>query len=220
MSNIEFDEKKHQYKVNGKVVPSVTEILEHITAPGYGKVNPSILDEAKERGTAVHELTEEIDLGFPPEYIDPAIEGYALAYLKFLEDYDVEWDYIEHQFYEPKMGFCGTIDRVGKIDGADAVLDIKTTSAPSADQKIAVCIQTAAYASAMCGRGYFHDEYETYALYLHNDGSYELFDCFQYQKDRAFVAYGIFEELCKLHNEIASIKKRRVIKTVTKEETK
>ena len=213
---IEFIEAKHQYKVDGKIVPSVTEILEHITAVGYGKVNPSILEEAKERGTAVHELTEAIDLGFPPEYIDPALEGYAVAYLKFLEDYDVEWDYIEHRFYEPKMGFCGTIDRVGMIDGVPCVLDIKTTSSPSVDQKIAVCCQTAAYSLGI------EDEYNHYidrfALYLHKDGTYELFDCIEYERDRRFSGYALFDELCNLNKNIADIKRRRVIKTVTKKE--
>lgn len=214
---IEFDEKKHQYKVDGKVVPSVTEILEHITAVGYGKVNPSILEEAKERGTAVHELTEAIDLGFPPEYIDPAVEGYAVAYLKFLEDYDVEWDYIEHRFYEPKMGFCGTIDRVGKIDGKDCVLDIKTTSSPSVDQKIAVCCQTVAYSYGMESdeEGINYLDFDRYALYLHRDGTYELFDCIEYERERRFESSALFDQLYDLHKEIAQIKKRRVIKTVT-----
>lgn len=205
---IEFDEKKHQYKVDGKIVPSVTEILEHITAVGYGKVNPAILEEAKERGTAVHELTEAIDLGFPPEYIDPAVEGYAVAYLKFLEDYDVEWDYIEHRFYEPKMGFCGTIDRVGKIDGKDCVLDIKTASSPSVDQKIAVCLQTAAY-----DFGLGKDEgFDRYALYLHSDGTYDFMNCSDYEDGKGFNALGLFLTLCNLHKDIANIKKTRATK--------
>lgn len=205
---IEFDEKKHQYKVDGKVVPSVTEILEHITAVGYGKVNPAILEEAKERGTAVHELTEAIDLGFPPEYIDPAVEGYAVAYLKFLDDYDVEWDYIEHRFYEPKMGFCGTIDRVGKIDGKDCVLDIKTTSSPSVDQKIAVCCQTAAYDFGLGNE----DGFDRYALYLHSDGTYDFMNCSDYEDGKGFNALRIFLELCNLHKNIANIKKTRATK--------
>jgi len=208
MQEIEFDEKKHQYKVNGKIVPSVTEILEHLTAVGYGKVNPAILDEAKERGTAVHELTEAIDLGFPPEYIDPAVEGYAVAYLKFLEDYDVEWDYIEHRFYEPKMGFCGTIDRVGKIDGKDAILDIKTTSSPSVDQKIAVCCQTAAYDFGLGSE----DGFDRYALYLHSDGTYDFMSCSDYEDGKAFNALGLFLTLCNLHKNIANIKKTRATK--------
>ena len=211
---IEFIEAKHQYKVDGKVVPSVTEILEHITAVGYGKVNPSILEEAKERGTAVHELTEAIDLGFPPEYIDPALEGYAVAYLKFLEDYDVEWDYIEHRFYEPKMGFCGTIDRVGKIDGEDAVLDIKTTSSPSVDQKIAVVCQTSAYGYAV-----FPDrtDFRRYALYLHKDGTYELMDCLDYEKQKCFSGLYLFSYLYNLHKTIANIKKTRAKKAKEEE---
>jgi hypothetical protein len=203
---IEFDEKKHQYKVNGKVVPSVTEILEHLTAPGYGKVNPSILEEAKERGTAVHELTEDIDLGMPPEYIDPFVEGYIVAYMRFLADYDVEWDFIEHPFYVPLWEYCGTIDRVGKLDGNPCVLDIKTTSSPTADQKIAVCCQTAAYAVGMPG------SYDRYALYLHSDGTYDLFYCADFEDERGFDGWELFAELCNLHKRIAEAKKRRRIK--------
>ena len=211
MSVIEFDAEKHQYKVDGEVKPSVTEILEHLTAPGYGKVNPAILEEAKARGTAVHELTEAIDYGMPPEEIDAGLAMYALAYLRFLADYDVEWELIEHQFYEPTMGFCGTIDRAGKIDGKDAIVDIKTTSSPSTEQKIAVCCQTMAYLLGLNRRC------ERYALYLRSDGSYELMDCNDYERQKEFGAAALFSHLCKLHKHLISIKKTRA-KRAKKEE--
>ena len=213
MSVIEFDEAKHQYKVDGAVVPSVTEILEHLTAPGYGKVNPAILEEAKERGTAVHELTEAIDYGMPPEEIDAGLAMYALAYLRFLSDYDVEWKLIEHQFYEPTMGFCGTIDRVGKIDGRDAIVDIKTTSSPSTEQKIAVCCQTAAYDFGLCK----NKGYDRYALYLHADGTYDFMNCSVYEDGKGFDALGLFLTLCNLHKRLMDIKKTRA-KRAKKEE--
>lgn len=216
MTEILFDEKKHQYTVDGKVYPSVTEILEHLTAPGYGKVNPAILEEAKARGTAVHELTEMIDYGMPPDEIEEGLAGYALAYLRFLADYDVEWEYIEHRFYEPIMGFCGTIDRVGKIDGKDCVLDIKTTSSPSTDQKIAVCCQTAAYDYGICEQHYSADNNfipeakKRYALYLRPDGSYDLMDCAMYEGSKCFSGLSLFRILCDLHSLIETIKNTRV----------
>jgi len=206
LAEIIFDEKKHQYTVDGVVYPSVTDILEHLTAPGYGKVNPAILEEAKQRGTAVHELTEAIDYGMPPEEIEDGLAGYALAYLRFLADYDVEWELIEHRFYEPIMGFCGTIDRVGKIDGIDAIVDIKTTSSPSTDQKIAVCCQTAAYAFGICESD---DDKKRYALYLHNDGSYDFMNCSDWEEGKGFDGCIMFYELCKLHKEIVNIRKTR-----------
>ena len=217
MSVIEFDAEKHQYRVDGEVKPSVTEILEHLTAPGYGKVNPAILEEAKARGTAVHELTEAIDYGMPPEEIDAGLAMYALAYLRFLADYDVEWEFIEHQFYEPKMGFCGTIDRVGKIDGRDAIVDIKTTSSPSTEQKIAVCCQTAAYAIGFLGNNPIVTADERYALYLRSDGSYELFNCREWEAQKGFSSSALFEDLCNLHKRLTSIKKTRA-KRAKKEE--
>ena len=202
---IEFDTKKHQYKVNGETKPSVTEILEHLTAPGYGKVNPAILEEAKERGTAVHELTEAIDYGMPPEELEEGLVGYALAYLRFLDDYEVEWELVEHQFYASEWGFCGTIDRVGVVDGERCVVDFKTTSAPSTEQKIAVCCQTAAYASGidpLNGRG-------RYALYLRSDGTYEFMNCSDYEESKGFDGWDLFCELCRLHNRLMNIKKVR-----------
>ena len=210
MAEIIFDEKKHQYTVDGVVYPSVTDILEHLTAPGYGKVNPAILEEAKQRGTAVHELTEAIDYGMPPEEIEDGLAGYALAYLRFLADHDVEWELIEHRFYADDKGFCGTVDRVGKVDGVDCVLDIKTTSSPSTDQKIAVCVQTAAYWDGMLEEGM--PLCDRYALYLRPDGTYELFNCEEYESSKEFDGFTLFFDLCRLHKRLASIKKTRAKK--------
>lgn len=197
---IEFDEAKHQYKVDGVIYPSVTEILEHITAPGYAKINPSILEEAKARGTAIHELTQDIDLGMPPEEIADYDLGYIAAYLTFKEDYAPEWEYIEHRFFNDFMGYCGTIDRVGKIDGKPCVLDIKTTSSPTTEQIIAVCAQTQAYSIHL-------GDYDRYALYLHSDGTYKLVDCKDYEIQKHIDAYGIFLGCYNLHNHIANAKK-------------
>ena len=43
-----FDEEKHLYYVDGKVVPSVTEILAPLHR-SYGNLNPSVLDYARRR---------------------------------------------------------------------------------------------------------------------------------------------------------------------------
>jgi len=205
---IEFDEEKHEYKVDGVKYPSVTDILEHLTAPGYGKVDKWVLEAAKERGTYIHEVTQDIDLGLPPEEIDDGYIGYIEAYMKFLADYEPQWDTIEEQFFCAEYGYCGTIDRTGEIDGFKCVLDIKTTASPTTDQKIAVCCQTVAYAIGIGAR-----EADRYALYLHKDGTYELLDCIDYELQKGFDSENIFIRLATLHRQIEAIKKRRIKKT-------
>ena len=197
---IEFNEERHEYKVDGVVYPSVTEILEHITAPGYAKINPAILEEAKERGSAIHEITQDIDLGMPPEEIADCDVGYITAYLTFLDEYAPEWDYIEQRFFNDFMNFCGTVDRIGKLDGRNCVLDIKTTASPSTEQIIAVCAQTTAYSLHL-------GDYDRYALYLHNDGTYKLLDCKDYEEQKHIDGYGIFLDCYNLHQHIANAKK-------------
>ena len=198
---IEFNEEKHEYRVNGVVYPSVTEVLEHLTAPGFSKINPAILEEAKERGTAIHEITQDIDLGMPPEEIADYDLGYVTAYLSFLDDYAPDWELVEYRFFDEFMGYCGTIDRVGKIDGKMCVLDIKTTASPSTEQSISVCAQTAAYATNFVG------DYKRYALYLHSDGTYKLLDCEDYEEQKHFSGFGVFLACFNLHSYITNTKK-------------
>ena len=56
-SQIEFDEDKHLYYVGGKQIPSVTDILSPLHR-SYGNINPSVLEYARQRGTAVHEALQ------------------------------------------------------------------------------------------------------------------------------------------------------------------
>lgn len=208
MAQIDFDAEKHEYRVDGVKYPSVTDILEHLTAVGYGKVDKWILESAKERGSYIHETTQDIDLGIEPEEISDVYVGYIKAYLAFLEDYEPEWDGVEEQFFCKEYGYCGTIDRIGKIDEFPCILDIKTTASPTTEQKIAVCCQTAAYAVGICAQSA-----DRYALYLHKDGTYDLLDCLDYEMQKGFDGASIFLRLATLHRQIESIKKRRAKKT-------
>lgn len=122
-----FYEDFHEYVLDGVTVPSVSELLEPLRDREYSHVPPRILEEAAERGTEVHTATEMIDNGkefeFPEEWF-----GYLEAYQSFLREHEVEWTATEKPLGSRKYGYAGTVDRIGKIDGASALLDIKTTS--------------------------------------------------------------------------------------------
>ena len=104
-----------------------------------------------------------LDYGEEPE-TDPEISGYLKAYLRFLMDYQPDWEGIETPLYDPGMLFAGTPDRWGHINGRRVLVDIKT----GVVHRHAVSAQLAELLI-----GGFAPE-ETYALRLDKSGVYEL----------------------------------------------
>lgn len=51
---ISFDPDIHKYYVEGKEVPSITQLLDRFYGSNYGKVNPAVLKAAAQYGTDVH----------------------------------------------------------------------------------------------------------------------------------------------------------------------
>ncbi len=210
---IQFDEAKHEYYVDGEQVPGVTEILYPITASGYSKINPAVLEHAAMKGTLVHEWCEMYDYGCADESVPSELAPYCAAYADFIRDYRPKWEKIEEIVaYYPLEGYgnkimlyAGRLDRMGVIDGRKSIVDIKTISAPSTKTHISVCCQTAAYAKAI-------DCYEhagRYALYLKPDGTYKLFDCLEYEEKQDFSGLDIFYKLLSLKIEIERIGKKK-----------
>ena len=184
---IEFDAEKHIYRVNGEVVPSVSEILEPLTAKHYGEINELTLRLAAERGTAVHEACEELDYGFEPEVLTE-YTGYVDAYIAFLQDYRPEWYGIEQMVYNPQEGYCGTIDRWGVLRGIageqKAIVDIKTTTTPTKANYITGACQLRMYGLALVRNGELDNavKSERYLLYLKKDGKYRLLDMVEWSE--------------------------------------
>lgn len=187
---IQFDPDKHKYFVDGEEKPSVTAILDLLTADHYGAINPAVLDTAKRRGAMVHEALEEIDYGCFDGLVPYEISGYIEAYQDFLRTYNVEWHGIERMVYEPILQYCGTVDRYGTIDGEWCVVDIKTYAQPTKANYLALMGQTAAYAIPLMAEGVMPKQYKTYGLFLRKDGTFRLVDCEDYAKK--YGTYGMF----------------------------
>ena len=187
--------------VDGAKKPSVTEILQPITAFFYSAISPATVAFARERGRTIHELTQMIDYGDQP-FIPYEIGGYIKAYLAFLRDYKPEWHGIESIIYDEKCDVCGTVDRYGMIDGKKAVIDIKNQASPGVENKISVCAQTAEYARAI----EWYDA-RRYALYLLADGTYHLMDCQKYEDKRDFLGIALFDRYLDIYREMERIKK-------------
>jgi hypothetical protein len=193
---LEFNAESHEYRINGKIVPSVTEICAPLTAADMGKLNPNIINSAANRGSIIHELTELIDYGTSPEDMEMYAEvgGYITAYLRFLRDYSPTWTRIEYRLGNEDLGFARTLDRLGVIDDKPCVLDIKTTDSASRAQKISWATQLSGY-RLLCGNATL----ERYVLWLRSDGTYVLYNILDFEKKYNFWGARIFSQLLEIN---------------------
>ena len=123
----EFDEDNHQYTVNGKKVPSVSRILRPLTDIIYGPIDPEVLRQAADFGTAVHACTELFDLDELDESsVTDAWRPYLDAYVLWKEKTKPEILHIEDRLGCAK--YSGTLDRICRIDGELWIIDLKTTA--------------------------------------------------------------------------------------------
>lgn len=142
MTVLTFDAASHTYHANGQPVPGVTSILAPLT--NYGAVPAAVLDAAADFGKAVHMACEYHDNRLlDEETLDSALVPYLSGWRKFCADYAVEWEWIERPVYHSTLRYAGTPDRIGKVHGVRAVVDIKTTAAlyPSVGPQLAAYAQ-------------------------------------------------------------------------------
>src|SRR5437764_459731 len=108
-----FDPASHLYRVGGRAVPSVTQIL---AARGLYKGCEHCTEESRERGKAVHSAIHFLDEGdLDKATVDPRIEPYLRAYEKFMRECRVETLVNETALMSAKWGFAGRFDRLAWI---------------------------------------------------------------------------------------------------------
>ena len=172
---LEFDPIAHEYKIAGRKVPGVTSVIDAILGGEFAFVDAEKLEIARQRGTAVHKLTELDDAGtLDDASIDPALIGYLAAWQKFRADCIQEMIAIETRVACPAGTYAGTLDRVALLKSHQRphVIDIKTGSIPKS-----VGVQLAAYRRACprelrpsCGL-------DTAAVLLMPNGDYKFREC-------------------------------------------
>ena len=87
-----FDEEWHTYRVNGKIVPSVTRLLDD---GSYTNVDQEILKKACERGTLIH---KEIEM-----YLKHTEKGFTDEFQEFLYIYTTEREkFLEKAIFDIK----------------------------------------------------------------------------------------------------------------------
>lgn len=159
-----FDPVTHAYRYDGRPVPSVTQILKPLY--DFGAIPPDILASKARLGTRVHLATEMDDDGELDEgSCDELVMGYVSGWRKFKADRGVAILESEKRVFSLEHQYAGTLDRIVGMDGADWVLDIKT----SAEIHPAVGPQTMAYAMAAG-----HNSLRRCVVQLKLDGTYDF----------------------------------------------
>lgn len=183
MTDLAFDPAEHRYTLDGRVLPSVTQILEPYE--DWSGINPEVLAAAMERGTRVHAAAALMLDGFiGPHDSGDDIAPYLVQFEKFLAESGFVSVLSEARVCSEKLGYAGTLDLYGGLPKRKcALIDIKTGSVPRTAGP-----QTAAYARALkeC-HGYGMDTKYRYALLLRPEG-YKLVPLEDPNDDQVFLA--------------------------------
>jgi len=89
-----FEPLTHTYRLNGTILPSVTQILQRAGLIDFSSVPGAILQAAKDRGSAVHQALHyynegDLDAAFTTDF--PQYAGYLSAWVRFLDESGFEF---------------------------------------------------------------------------------------------------------------------------------
>lgn len=169
---IEFDEAKHQYRIDGVAVPSVTQLVAPL-GDDFDDMDTEMelaVEAAADRGVTMHAYiahrlngSDSEDFELPSAYLP-----YAEAVELFLAEHHILPLLVETAL--PGPGFAGTPDLVCELDGVTAVVDYKFVSVIA---KSKVGAQLGGYMALCEENGLFPEA--LYAVQFLSDGTYRLY---------------------------------------------
>jgi hypothetical protein len=142
--SIQFDEPSHTYMVDGRRVPSVTQIL-HTFDHGLEMIDPEVLERKSKLGRAVHRACELDDAETLDESsVHELVLPYLQQWRRFRRECEAEVIGNEHIVFNKLHGYVGTNDRLLRFSKFKrAVCDLKTGMKRPWHQ-----LQTGGYAAA------------------------------------------------------------------------
>lgn len=189
--NLTFQDDGHVYRLDGEIVPSVTQLIEGVYAGAYDRIPEAILERKSAIGVAVHFGTELIDADELDESsVDPVIVPYLDAYREFLAREKPQWTMSERALAHPTWRYAGRLDRAGIVREKQSTVDVKTV----AQLHPAIGVQTAAYDLLYQHAVSRPTPSQRFALQLKPDGTYRLVPYTEPDDYRVFLA------LLSVHN--------------------
>lgn len=167
---LRFDPRSHRYWLDDVEVLSVTTALRVA-----GFIDPRWYTEfARQRGSYVHQAIDWLNKGtLDEDALDPVIRPYVDAYRETMAAHKARCTRSEQQLADPVRMVAGTVDWVGWIDDAPAIVDYK-----SGQPEVWHRYQIAAYHGLVVAGGLPDTikphEIRRYGLYLRSNGAADL----------------------------------------------
>lgn len=126
-----YQDSDHSYWLGGVRIPSVTQLLE---LGGKVKGKPFFTEAHRERGSEVHRLCAEFDMGaLNVKQCDSELQGHVKGYADAVRqmqprrfDGKAGWEEIEVADFHPEYLFGGRRDRVGVVWERKTVFELKS----------------------------------------------------------------------------------------------
>lgn len=172
-----FDRARHAYALNGRAIPSVTQVLEPLY--DFASIPRETLERKRQIGSAVDfAITLDLENDLDEGSIAPEVEGYIAGWRKYRADRQYQHVAAQRKVCHPTYGVAGTLDLFGmtlrerkreSYELVHAVIDVKATF----DMHPAVRLQTAAYQTMLGLEVPAAAEACRMGLQLKPDGTYE-----------------------------------------------
>lgn len=182
---LDFDPAKHEYRIDGKPVPSVTQVIASLY--DFSAIPRWVVERKGAIGTAVHAACEWYDEGcLDRESVDPVIEPYFEAWRRFRLESEIDLVEVEKRLACPVLRYAGTVDRIVDRGGRRWIVDLKTAAAVDP----AVGVQLAGYLRLARSSGLVgaEDDVGRAAVQLRNDGTYRWLPFESPDDDRTFIS--------------------------------
>lgn len=167
--DLQFEPESHTYRLGGRVVPSVTQLLKPI-GPDFSMIPADVLERKRQLGTAVHlacELDDDDDLD--EAGLDQVLLPYVQAWRKFKAETGAVVLVNEKQLGHDVLRYAGTVDRVVNVGAERWLVDLKT----SADPHASYGVQLAGYEELLRHSARMQVEARA-TVHLRDDGTFRL----------------------------------------------
>lgn len=193
---LSFCPEKHEYRWNGKFIPSVTQIIgEWIKVTDYvnvydGTIIPfDVFGQARDFGRAIHKACGLIVAGtLDWNSLDPSLVFPLKRFEQWLNDFNVEIISSEKMMYSEKDELAGTADIICKIQKTLSIVEIKTGLINNF-----VGAQTAGYERLYRAEEKYRGIIKRYELILQKDGSQYKLTPLINNHDISFLLAKIYE---------------------------
>lgn len=169
---LEYDDKTHEYKVDGVIVPSVTQLL-----PKQNFfVTAEILDKLAMEGSTNHEM-----LRLYHETGNTMGDSYLLQFDSFMKENEKKFGRLlmyESPLHSKKLNFAGTPDMIFE----KAIVDLKRTKGDKKYQSL----QLAGY-SILAHENGFSKNKNQYIMYMDN-GKFKLVNVYNDMAEDIFIS--------------------------------